>query len=106
MQMTCKDRASSLWYYPMSMDKIKWETSKQFLDRQGLKKKKERNKSITAPILLEIFQDSTSIGKVFQARERIPVTGDAHAIERRFKLRSSCMRGQNVNVEVFSQTPT
>jgi hypothetical protein len=89
----------------MGMDKIKRETSKQFLNCQGLKEKKERNKSITAPILLEIFQDSTSIGKVFQVRERIPVTGDAHAVERRFKLRSSCMRSQNMNIEVFRQTP-
>ncbi|MEN8807187.1 MAG: hypothetical protein ABF291_06905 [Desulfobacterales bacterium] len=104
--MACENRAGSLWYYPMGMDKIKRETSKQFLDCQTLKKKKERNKRITAPILLEIFQDSTSIGKFFPAREKIPVTVDAHAVEWRFKLSSSRMRGQNMNVVVFRQTPT
>lgn len=106
MQTPCEDRAGSLRYDPMGMDKIELVTSKQFLNGQGLKDKKKRNECITARILLEVFQDSTSIGKFFPAREKIPVTGDPHAIEQRFKLGSSRMRGQNMNFEVFLQSPT
>lgn len=106
MHAGCNNRAGTLGYYPVGMDEIKWETSKQFLNGQGLKQEKKGNECISGRLLLEICQNTTTIGEAFPAREKISVAGDPNTVEHRFGLRSCSVGGQDLNFEVCGQTPT
>jgi len=105
MQAVCNNRAGTLGYYPVGMNEIKSETSKQFLNGQDLKQDEKGNECIPVRLLLEICQNTTMIGEAFPAREKIPVTGDSNTVERRFGLRSCSVGGQDMNFEVRGQTP-
>jgi hypothetical protein len=87
------------------MDKIKMEASKQFSSCQGLKQKEKRYKCISASVLLEISQNATLVGKAFPTRKKVMVSGNPHAIEGCFRIGARRMRGQNMDLEVFRQSP-
>ena len=106
MHAVCNNRAGALGYYPVGMDEIKWETSKQFLNGQGLKQEKKGNECIPVRLLPEICQNTTTIGEAFPAREKIPVTGNPHAIEGCFGIGTLRVGGQDMDLEVFSQPAT
>ena len=104
MHAGCNNRAGTLGYYPVGMDEIKWKTSKQFLNGHCLKQEKKGNECIPVLLLLEICQNTTTIGEAFPAREKIPVTGDSNTIERRFGLRPCGVGSQDMYFEVCGQT--
>jgi hypothetical protein len=106
MNMTCENRAGSLGYDPVGVDKIKRKASKQFLNCQDLKQTEKGYKCIPESIFFEIGQDTTLVGKAFPAWKKVAVSGHPHAVEDRFGSGSSCMGGQNMDLEMFCQTPT